>query len=151
MTHTYNTHHRSRNQLSQNSKKSSSSNISHNTNQNTTPRAPFNLNTPANHTYNRNNPPNCPRVTITNREILEKRAKGLCFTYNEKWSLNHVCKQNELSVLLLIEGELELEEPENSIITEDSETTITNTLKLCGGLNQFQNNENETQHWRELS
>lgn len=42
---------------------------------------------------------------MTNREMLDKRAKGLCFTCNDKWSPSHVCQQKELQVL--ISSELE--------------------------------------------
>lgn len=35
--------------------------------------------------------------------MLEKRAKGLCFTCNEKLSPNHICSRKELSLLVVSE------------------------------------------------
>lgn len=36
-----------------------------------------------------------PKFNITHQEMMEKRARGLCFTCDEKWSHNHVCKKQE--------------------------------------------------------
>lgn len=38
---------------------------------------------------------------LTNKELQEKRAKGLCFKCDDKWSAGHRCRRRELSVLLL--------------------------------------------------
>lgn len=44
---------------------------------------------------------------LTNKELQEKRAKGLCFRCDEKWSMGHRCKKRELSVLLIEEEDEE--------------------------------------------
>ncbi|XP_074323394.1 uncharacterized protein LOC141660315 [Apium graveolens] len=42
---------------------------------------------------------------LTDRELQEKRAKGLCFKCDEKWMMGHRCKKRELSVLLIDEDD----------------------------------------------
>lgn len=37
---------------------------------------------------------------LTERELQEKRAKGLCFRCDERWGVGHRCQRKELSVLL---------------------------------------------------
>lgn len=44
---------------------------------------------------------------LSDRELQEKRSKGLCFRCDEKWSMGHKCKKRELSVLVIDEGEEE--------------------------------------------
>ncbi|XP_063944151.1 uncharacterized protein LOC135150826 isoform X1 [Daucus carota subsp. sativus] len=43
---------------------------------------------------------------LTDKELQEKRAKGLCYRCDDKWVMGHKCKRKELSVLL-IEDETE--------------------------------------------
>lgn len=38
---------------------------------------------------------------LTEKELQEKRSKGLCFRCDDKWSIGHRCKKRELSVLLM--------------------------------------------------
>ncbi|XP_074347938.1 uncharacterized protein LOC141686775 [Apium graveolens] len=38
---------------------------------------------------------------LTEKELQEKKAKGLCFRCDDKWSIGHRCRKKELSVLLL--------------------------------------------------
>lgn len=40
---------------------------------------------------------------LSDRELQDKRAKGLCFRCDAKWNIGHRCKRRELSVLLLDE------------------------------------------------
>lgn len=42
---------------------------------------------------------------LTDKELQEKRAKGLCFRCDDKWSMGHRCKKRELSVLVIEEEE----------------------------------------------
>ncbi|KAL2894117.1 Retrotransposon-derived protein PEG10 [Bienertia sinuspersici] len=37
---------------------------------------------------------------LSEKELQEKREKGLCFRCDEKWSVNHRCRRKELSILL---------------------------------------------------
>ena len=41
---------------------------------------------------------------LTEAEIMEKRAKGLCYRCNEKF-LGHRCKQHESQVLMVLDDE----------------------------------------------
>ena len=52
---------------------------------------------------------------LTETEIQDKMAKGLCFQCNEKFSPEHRCKDKSLQVLTMCneeEGEEEVEEEE---------------------------------------
>lgn len=42
---------------------------------------------------------------LTDKELQEKRSRGLCFRCDEKWAVGHRCKKRELSVLLIEEDE----------------------------------------------
>lgn len=44
---------------------------------------------------------------LTEKELQEKRSKGLCFRCDDKWTAGHRCRRRELSVLLLDEDEEE--------------------------------------------
>lgn len=46
---------------------------------------------------------------LTEKELQEKRAKGLCYRCDEKWAMGHRCKKRELSVLLMDEEDEEAE------------------------------------------
>ena len=37
---------------------------------------------------------------LTEREVQQKREKGLCFRCDDKWSIGHRCRRKELSVLI---------------------------------------------------
>lgn len=42
---------------------------------------------------------------LTDKELQEKRAKGLCFRCDDKWVIGHRCKRRELSVIVLEDEE----------------------------------------------
>ena len=42
---------------------------------------------------------------LSDKELQEKRARGLCFKCDEKWSQGHRCKKKELSVLVIDDEE----------------------------------------------
>lgn len=85
------------------------------------------------------------RVKLTHREMMEKRAKGICFTCDDKWSHNHVCKnRRELNIILgetedepLEVGEEVFEEEELQPLAEISLQSVVGisspkTMKLKG-------------------
>lgn len=45
---------------------------------------------------------------LTEKELQEKRAKGLCYRCDAKWAMGHRCKKKELSVMLIEEEEAPL-------------------------------------------
>ncbi|XP_017233746.1 uncharacterized protein LOC108207825 [Daucus carota subsp. sativus] len=51
---------------------------------------------------------------LTEKELQEKRAKGLCYRCDDKWVMGHRCKRRELSVLLI-------DDEEEDLTSEDSE------------------------------
>lgn len=53
---------------------------------------------------------------LSEKELQDKRAKGLCFRCDGKWSVGHKCQRRELSVLLTHEETGEEEDCE----TEES-------------------------------
>lgn len=42
---------------------------------------------------------------LTDREFQDRKSKGLCYRCDEKWKLGHVCKNRELSVLIVGDSE----------------------------------------------
>lgn len=42
---------------------------------------------------------------LTEKEMQEKKAKGICFRCDEKWALGHCCRRKELSIILIDEEE----------------------------------------------
>ena len=42
---------------------------------------------------------------LTEKELQDKRAKGLCYRCDAKWMVGHRCRKKELSVLLIEEEE----------------------------------------------
>lgn len=63
---------------------------------------------------------------LTEKELQEKKEKGLCFRCDDKWSMGHRCKKKELSVLLLgeeDEGEVEGCDSELPLSVEEELTT----------------------------
>lgn len=82
---------------------------------------------------------------LTERELQEKRAKGLCYRCDAKWVTGHRCARRELSVMLIEdeEGEVEnegLDSPQSSqeeLMTEVSLNSVIGlsnpkTMKLKG-------------------
>ena len=81
---------------------------------------------------------------MTEVEIMERRAKGLCYWCDEKFALGHRCKQRELQVLMVWdEGEseepFEMGEPETDEVMEgnsleihrtDAETRVTRSKEV---------------------
>lgn len=51
---------------------------------------------------------------LTERELQDKRAKGLCYRCDAKWMVGHRCKKKELSVMLIEEeGETDCDDSDN--------------------------------------
>ncbi|KAL8123138.1 hypothetical protein AgCh_011216 [Apium graveolens] len=42
---------------------------------------------------------------LTEKELQDKKAKGLCFRCDDKWMIGHRCRKKELSVLLMSDDE----------------------------------------------
>lgn len=58
---------------------------------------------------------------LTDKELQEKRAKGLCYRCDDKWVQGHRCKRKELSVMLIDEeedAEIEAGEAVNNPVEE---------------------------------
>ncbi|XP_056686977.1 uncharacterized protein [Spinacia oleracea] len=92
---------------------------------------------------------------LTERELQEKKAKGLCFRCDERWGIGHQCKRKEMSVILIDEedddgGELDgelgrefqsmempPEEESPAVLSINSIVGFTNpkTLKMVGLIN----------------
>ena len=94
-----------------------------------------------------------PRVTLSNREMLEKRAKGLCFTCNEKWSPNYLCPNKELHVLIVLEDK-EVSQEERGGTDSRGNWDIwakgRYLSKFYDGHHQFTNNEAKRgNHWKQ--
>lgn len=115
------------------------------TNPNWTPSSSHN---PTTNTYPQNPKPTREIRRLTERELEEKKEKGLCFRCDEKWTIGHRCRRRELSVMITFEGdddegeikgaETEEEEPEVDShppeVSLNSVIGITNpkTMKLLG-------------------
>lgn len=82
---------------------------------------------------------------LTEKELQDKRAKGLCYRCDAKWAIGHRCKKKELSVMLIEEeeGETDCEDteappsPTEEITTEVSLNSVIGlsnpkTMKLRG-------------------
>lgn len=69
---------------------------------------------------------------MTEKELQEKRAKGLCYRCDAKWTVGHRCKKKELSVMLIAEeeGETDVEDseappsPTEEVLTEVSLNSV---------------------------
>lgn len=55
---------------------------------------------------------------LSDKELQEKRFKGLCFRCDDKWSIGHRCKIRELSVLLMEDDDKEYTEEAGSELPE---------------------------------
>ena len=53
------------------------------------------------------NQPHSEVKRLSETELQEKRAKGLCYRCDAKWAIGHRCKKKELSVMLIAEEEEE--------------------------------------------
>ncbi|KAJ9542106.1 hypothetical protein OSB04_028612 [Centaurea solstitialis] len=81
---------------------------------------------------------------LSDKELQQKRERGLCFRCDEKWNVGHRCKRRELSVLLSHEEEENLEFGEIPVeVSKDEEphevslnsvlgVTNPKTMKLLG-------------------
>ncbi|KFK40184.1 hypothetical protein AALP_AA3G341400 [Arabis alpina] len=79
-----------------------------------------------NHSHNRLRPP-FRRITMT--EIAHRKAAGLCFRCDEKWSVRHVCPKAELRVLVVQPDGSEKEwEPKKE---EDEVVEVQDTAKFA--------------------
>ncbi|XP_060170844.1 uncharacterized protein LOC132601798 [Lycium barbarum] len=67
--------------------------------------------------YSTFNGRNAPPKRLSSSEMDEKRAKGLCFWCDEKFTPNHVCKKRKQ--LLILEVEEDIEEPPEPIYDLD--------------------------------
>ncbi|KFK38387.1 hypothetical protein AALP_AA3G106900 [Arabis alpina] len=75
-----------------------------------------------NQSHNRVRPP-FRRLTMT--EIAQRKAAGLCFRCDEKWSVRHVCPKAELKVLLVQPDGSEIEwepkkEDDDAVVVQDT-------------------------------
>ena len=41
------------------------------------------------------------QLPLTDKEMREKRSRGVCFKCDERWSCNHVCRNKEFRLILL--------------------------------------------------
>lgn len=58
---------------------------------------------------------------LNEKELQEKRANGLCFRCDGKWSIGHKCQRKELSVLLTQDEGLIEEESGTTVVEADGE------------------------------
>ena len=83
---------------------------------------------------------------MTEKELQEKRAKGLCYRCDAKWMVGHRCRKKELSVLLIEEEEEDVETGDGDLVQSPTEEVVTEvslnsvigipnpkTMKLKGG------------------
>lgn len=84
---------------------------------------------------------------LTDKELQDKRAKGLCYRCDAKWAVGHRCRKKELSVLSINEEDevLEQEEKEDTaeVVTEVSLNSIIGfsnqkTMKLIGAIGDYE-------------
>lgn len=67
---------------------------------------------------------------LSEKELQEKRAKGLCFRCDEKWNIGHRCKRRELSVLLIDDGEEDYSEGTGSEPPPSPTEELTNEVTI---------------------
>lgn len=92
---------------------------------------PYHQNPPMNFEANKG------RVKLTHREMMEKRAKGICFTCDDKWFHNHDCKNwRELNVIFgpgdMEEGMSEVEE--EALVEEELQPVAEISLQPVVGI-----------------
>ncbi|KAI0523267.1 hypothetical protein KFK09_005661 [Dendrobium nobile] len=81
---------------------------------------------------------------LTEKEMQEKRAKGLCFRCDEKYMLGHRCKDRTLQVLLVCEDKKD--EGGGSISEEEDEKLhldVAEVSELCSGIHSESHYESE--------
>lgn len=83
-------------------------------------------------TLPKNPPENLTKsIPLTDKELREKRARGLCFKCDEPWSFNHACKKRELRVILTEDdGEEEEDEGRNLEMAEMAEMAETQEIEI---------------------
>jgi hypothetical protein len=73
--------------------------------------------------------PSMPVQRLTPMQMSEIRKKGLCYNCNERWSLDHRCKNRKLYLMEEVEDEevelIEIEEEEVKAELEDEKAEIT--------------------------
>lgn len=62
---------------------------------------------------------------LTDKELQEKRAKGLCYRCDAKWAVGHRCKNKELSVMLIADDDGETDGEETEVPPSPTEEVIT--------------------------
>ncbi|KAK9715846.1 hypothetical protein RND81_06G193500 [Saponaria officinalis] len=89
--------------------------------QNTPPRPNFtNPYNPTKQTYPTTS--NSPKLRLTSAEVVERRNKGLCFTCDERYTAQHVCK-NRRQVFTMEAGEIhELDAEEEELEGDEQDT-----------------------------
>jgi len=77
-----------------------------------------------------------PTRRISTKELDEKRAKGLCFRCDDKWTRDHKCRENKLFILEdTYDEDDDEEEPEEEHPTEKEEEDIaTISLHALAGI-----------------
>lgn len=88
---------------------------------------------------------------LTEKELQEKRAKGLCYRCDAKWAMGHRCKKKELSVMLISEedGETDCDDlevplsPVEEVVTKVSLNSVVGisnpkTMKLKGIIGELE-------------
>ncbi|KAL4567338.1 hypothetical protein LXL04_022921 [Taraxacum kok-saghyz] len=83
---------------------------------------------------------------LSEKELQEKKDRGLCFKCDEKWKVGHQCKRKELSIILALDEEDEVEEEPEPVIDDEPKTEVClnsvlgivkpKTLKLTGRIQQ---------------
>ncbi|KAL4592534.1 hypothetical protein LXL04_005533 [Taraxacum kok-saghyz] len=61
---------------------------------------------------------------LSEKELQEKKNKGLCFKCDEKWQVGHQCKKKELSIILAIDEDDEIEEEPAIHFDDDFQTEV---------------------------
>lgn len=62
---------------------------------------------------------------LTDKELQDKQAKGLCYHCDNKWSAVHRCRKRELSVILMEDEDVEgFEERGSEPLPSPTEETI---------------------------
>ena len=93
---------------------------------------------------------------LSEKELQDKRAKGLCFKCDDKWVAGHCCKRRELSVLLMDDEDEDHSEsagsepppsPTDELVGE-GHGQAASVLKLSCGVVKPKDYEAEGSDWR---
>lgn len=68
---------------------------------------------------------------LTEKELQEKRAKGLCYRCDAKWVVGNKCRKRELSVLLMEDEEEETDGFGTDMPPSPTEEISTEVSLLC--------------------